>query len=86
MLADKYRVDDFVSFPETLDLAPFLAPNRNDYKLVPTSSGYRAPYMDWASPEEGPELEPVMYRLYGEYRPRICQGQVADNDQLLLST
>jgi ubiquitin carboxyl-terminal hydrolase 16/45 len=71
-----------VSVPETLDLAPFLAPNRNDYKLVPTSAGYRAPYMDWASPEEGPELEPVMYRLYGEYwLPRhLHRGQVADGD------
>jgi len=58
-------MDDFVSFPEMLDLAPYLAPNRNDYKVTPTASGPRAPYMDWASPEQGPELEPVLYRLYG---------------------
>ena len=60
------RMDDFISFPETIDLAPYLAPNRNDYKVVPSATGPRAPYMDWASPEQGPELEPVMYRLYGE--------------------
>jgi ubiquitin carboxyl-terminal hydrolase 16/45 len=63
-------MDDFVSFPEMLNLAPFLAPNRNDYKLVPTSSGMRAPYMDWSSPADGPELEPVMYRLYGRSATR----------------
>jgi len=61
------RMDDFVSFPELFDLSPYLAPNRNDYKLSPTPAGLRAPYMDWPSPEHGPETqEPVMYRLYGE--------------------
>lgn len=60
-------MDDFVSFPETFDLSPYLAPNRNDYKLSPTPTGLRAPYMEWPSPEHGPETqEPVMYRLYGE--------------------
>lgn len=58
-------MDDFVSFPEVLDLAPFLAPNRSDYKVVPTPLGPRAPYMDWSTPEQGPELQPVLYRLYG---------------------
>jgi len=59
-------MDDFVAFPEMLDLAPFMAPNRNDYKLVPTpGGGSKAPYMDWVSPADGPELDPVMYRLYG---------------------
>ena len=59
-------MDDFVSFPEVFDLSPYLAPNRNDYKVVPTASGPHAPYMDWPSPEHGPETqEPVMYRLYG---------------------
>ncbi len=61
-----HRMDDFVSFPETLDLAPFLAPNRNDYKVVPTSSGPRAPYMNWDSPGHMPGLQSVMYRLYGK--------------------
>ncbi|ORY27212.1 hypothetical protein BCR39DRAFT_539027 [Naematelia encephala] len=61
---DLKKVDDFISFPETFDLAPFLTPNRNDYKVVPTSSGPRAPYMDWPSPEHGPEMKPVMYKLY----------------------
>nr|XP_019042311.1 hypothetical protein I302_08913 [Kwoniella bestiolae CBS 10118]OCF21241.1 hypothetical protein I302_08913 [Kwoniella bestiolae CBS 10118] len=61
---DLKKIDDFVSFPETLDLAPFLAPNRQDYKVNQTPSGPRATYMEWANPEQGPELEPVMYRLY----------------------
>ncbi|WVF72229.1 hypothetical protein IAT40_007041 [Kwoniella sp. CBS 6097] len=62
---DLKKIDDFVSFPETVDLAPFLAPNRKDYKVHQTSNGPRAAYMEWANPEQGPsELEPVMYRLY----------------------
>ncbi|OCF36581.1 hypothetical protein I316_01832 [Kwoniella heveanensis BCC8398] len=62
---DLKKIDDFVSFPELLDLAPFLAPNRRDYKVQQTSNGPRATYMEWANPEQGPsELEPVMYRLY----------------------
>jgi ubiquitin carboxyl-terminal hydrolase 16/45 len=59
------RIDDFVSYPETLDLAPYLAPDRNDYKTVMTPTGPRARYMDWTTPEQGPELTPVMYKLYG---------------------
>ncbi|KAK6902972.1 hypothetical protein I203_108233 [Kwoniella mangroviensis CBS 8507] len=61
---DLKKIDDFVSFPETLDLAPFLAPNRQDYKVNQTPDGPRATYMEWANPEQGPELDPVMYRLY----------------------
>ncbi|WWC69375.1 uncharacterized protein I206_103314 [Kwoniella pini CBS 10737] len=61
---DLKKIDDFVSFPENLDLAPFLAPNRQDYKVHQTSNGPKATYMEWANPEQGPELEPVMYRLY----------------------
>ncbi|WWD16061.1 hypothetical protein CI109_100486 [Kwoniella shandongensis] len=57
-------MDDFVSFPEMLDLAPFLAPNRQDYKVTKTANGPKATYMDWPNPDQGPELEPVMYRLY----------------------
>ncbi|WRT67214.1 uncharacterized protein IL334_004180 [Kwoniella shivajii] len=61
---DLKKIDDFVSFPENLDLAPFLAPNRQDYKVHQTTNGPKATYMDWPNPEQGPELEPVMYRLY----------------------
>nr|XP_018263762.1 uncharacterized protein I303_03635 [Kwoniella dejecticola CBS 10117]OBR85920.1 hypothetical protein I303_03635 [Kwoniella dejecticola CBS 10117] len=61
---DLKKIDDFVSFPESLDLAPFLAPNRQDYKLHQTPNGPKAAYMEWANPEQGPDLEPVMYRLY----------------------
>lgn len=61
---DLKKMDDYVSFPEMLDLAPYMAPDRHDYKVVPTPSGPRAPYMDWQSVEKGPEREPVMYRLY----------------------
>lgn len=70
-------MDDFVSFPETLDLAPFLAPNRNDYKVVPTSSGPRAPYMNWDMAGHGPEMKPVLYRLYGRPSRRFI-GLLAD--------
>jgi ubiquitin carboxyl-terminal hydrolase 16/45 len=62
-------MDDFVSFPEKLDMTPFLAPNRNDYKISQTPSGPRAPYMDWHSVEHGPEAAPVWYRLYGMLSP-----------------
>ncbi|WVQ78395.1 hypothetical protein IAT38_000481 [Cryptococcus sp. DSM 104549] len=58
------KMDDFVSFPENLDLAPFLAPNRRDYKVNQTPNGPHATYMDWKDPEKGPDLEPVMYKLY----------------------
>lgn len=58
------RMDDFVSFPEMLDLAPFFAPNRSDFKLTRTPGGVHAPFMDWPSPEKGPELNPVWYKLY----------------------
>ncbi|WOO84323.1 putative ubiquitin carboxyl-terminal hydrolase 7 [Vanrija pseudolonga] len=58
------KMDDFVSFPEMLDLAPFFAPNRSDFKLTRTSAGVHAPFMDWPSPEKGPELSPVWYKLY----------------------
>jgi ubiquitin carboxyl-terminal hydrolase 16/45 len=59
------RMDDFVSFPEVLDLAPYMAPNRNDYKMANTPLGPRAAYMDWASPDQGHNLDPVNYKLYG---------------------
>jgi ubiquitin carboxyl-terminal hydrolase 16/45 len=58
------KLDDFVSFPETLDVSPFMAPNRNDFKVMPTPSGPRAPYQDWPSPEQCPDRRPMPYRLY----------------------
>ena len=69
LLTAVLRMDDYISFPETLDLAPFMAPNRNDFKVVQTPSGPRAPYMDWTLPEHSPELDPVFYRLYGNLFP-----------------
>jgi ubiquitin carboxyl-terminal hydrolase 16/45 len=58
------RMDDFVSFPEKLDLAPYMAPDRNDYKTTvgPDGQSY-ARYMDFDA--HGPKPDPVMYQLYG---------------------
>lgn len=53
-----------MSFPDTLDLSPFMAPNRNDFKVVPTPQGLRAPYQDWPSPEQCPDRTPMPYTLY----------------------
>jgi hypothetical protein len=73
------RMDDFVSFPEVLDLAPYMAPNRNDYKLSHTAQGPRAPYMDWISPDHGPSSEAVNYRLYGMSFCPAKSKHIADN-------
>jgi ubiquitin carboxyl-terminal hydrolase 16/45 len=54
---DLKKIDDFIPFPEELDLAPFMAPDRQDYK------GEHPAYLDWA---EGPTVAPSPYRLYGE--------------------
>lgn len=53
-----------MSFPETLDISPFMAPNRNDFKVVPTMQGLRAPYQDWPSPEQCPDRKSMPYKLY----------------------
>ncbi|TYJ56658.1 hypothetical protein B9479_002588 [Cryptococcus floricola] len=58
------KIDDFVSFPEQLDIAPYLAPNRKDYKMTPTPNGAHAPFMDWPHPMQGPATDPVLYKLY----------------------
>lgn len=59
------KMDDFVSFPETLNLAPFMAPNRTDFKCTRTASGaLHAPFMDWTAPDHPPEAAPMPYRLY----------------------
>lgn len=41
-----------------------MAPNRNDFKVVPTPHGMRAPYQDWPSPEHCPDRTPMPYKLY----------------------
>lgn len=61
-----HRMDDPCSFPLTFDLAPFMAPNRKDFKVVQTAQGPRAPYMDWAGPDNPPTPAPLPYKLYGE--------------------
>ena len=71
-------MDDYVSFPETLDLAPYMAPDRKDYKVVQTPEGPKAPFMDWQTPEQGPHLDPVNYRLYGELPDPIHGHNPAD--------
>jgi ubiquitin carboxyl-terminal hydrolase 16/45 len=64
------KIDDFVSFPERIDLSPFLAPNRQDYKVVIGEDGVgRADYHSHPAGDTGPELIPMRYRLYGELRP-----------------
>jgi ubiquitin carboxyl-terminal hydrolase 16/45 len=61
-----------VTFPETLDLAPFMAPNRTDFKTVRMPGGpLHAPYMDWAAPERPPDSPPMPYKLYGEAGPYV---------------
>ncbi|OCH93940.1 peptidase C19, ubiquitin carboxyl-terminal hydrolase 2 [Obba rivulosa] len=52
------KLDDFVAFPEYLDLAPFLAPRREEFGL-----GHGAKD-DKARKKEKEETEPCMYRLY----------------------
>jgi len=51
------KIEDFVSFPEMLDMSPFMAPRREDYGL---KAGRGRP-----SALSRREDEPVMYRLYG---------------------
>lgn len=59
------KIDDFVSFPERIDLSPFLAPERQDYKVVIGPDGVgRAKYQDHPPGDTGPELVPMRYRLY----------------------
>jgi ubiquitin carboxyl-terminal hydrolase 16/45 len=59
------KVDDFVSFPEILDIAPFMAPNRADYRpaLMPDGT-VRARYLDYPQ-GDGPHVDPMLYKLYG---------------------
>lgn len=60
------KSDEFISFPELLDLSPFIAPSRTDYKISVGPDGVgRAPFMDHPPGDMGPELNPMRYKLYG---------------------
>lgn len=48
------KLDDYVSFPEYLDLAPYLAPRREDYFVTKAAVGRG----------RGKRVEPCTYRLY----------------------
>ena len=57
------KLDDYVTFPEYLDLTPFLAPKKEDYGLGKKGKG------KWGTEEEDKEKrrkakERCMYRLY----------------------
>ncbi|KAJ9118222.1 hypothetical protein QFC22_004129 [Naganishia vaughanmartiniae] len=59
------KSDEFISFPDLLDLSPFIAPSRSDYKITIGPDGVgRAPYMEHPSGDMGPELTPMRYKLY----------------------
>ncbi|CAE6450698.1 unnamed protein product [Rhizoctonia solani] len=52
------KLDDFVAFPEVLDIAPFVAPNREEYGLKG-----RSKRVGWFGHKKDKEV-PVKYRLY----------------------
>ncbi|CAE6427416.1 unnamed protein product, partial [Rhizoctonia solani] len=52
------KLDDFVAFPEILDIAPFVAPNREEYGLK-----RRGKKVGWFGQKKDKEV-PVKYRLY----------------------
>lgn len=59
------KSDEFISFPDLLDLSPFIAPSRSDYKISIGPDGIgRAPYMEHPPGDMGPELTPMRYKLY----------------------
>jgi ubiquitin carboxyl-terminal hydrolase 16/45 len=61
------KIDDFVSFPEKIDLSPFLAPERTDYKVQIGPDGIgRANYESHPPGDKGPDLVPMRYKLYGK--------------------
>jgi ubiquitin carboxyl-terminal hydrolase 16/45 len=53
------KIDDYVSFPEYLDLSPFLSPRKEDYGL-----GKKRKEKE-AKKKSNPREERCMYRLYG---------------------
>jgi hypothetical protein len=48
------KIDDFIAFPEYLDMKPFIAPRKEDYGLRPTKF----------TNNKGAYDDQVMYRLY----------------------
>jgi hypothetical protein len=54
------KLDDYVSFPEYLDLSPFLAPRKEDYGL-----GKKRKEKEAKKKGGNPREERCMYRLYG---------------------
>ncbi|KAF9523266.1 hypothetical protein CPB83DRAFT_863137 [Crepidotus variabilis] len=56
------KLDDYVSFPEHLDLSPFLAPRKEDYGLGKKGRSRKA--KDKIREKISPKEEPCMYRLY----------------------
>lgn len=65
------KIDDFASFPEMLDLGPFVAPRRSDYKepnpptIMDSANPPRARYLDHPPGDRGPaDPTPIKYRLY----------------------
>ena len=54
------KLDDYVSFPEFLDIRPFLAPKKEDYGLG--KGEFRGKVSEKGSREED---RPCVYRLYG---------------------
>ena len=58
------KLDDYVSFPEHLDLSPFLAPRKEDYGLGKKSKKEKGKGKDARKAKANPREERCMYRLY----------------------
>lgn len=68
--------NEYVSFPRVLDLSPFMAPDRSDYKIVMGEDGIgKAQYENHPVGDRGPELTPMRYKLYGMYLFLIKHSQ-----------
>ncbi|KAJ9111636.1 hypothetical protein QFC19_000992 [Naganishia cerealis] len=80
------KSDEFISFPDLLDLSPFIAPSRSDYKVTIGPDGVgRAPYMDHPPGDMGPELTPMRYKLYGT-SDKLLPGYGGCTEPLLSSS
>jgi hypothetical protein len=71
------KLDDFVAFPEYLDIAPFLAPKKDDFGLGPNKSGHHHSHHYHRQRQKD---ERCVYRLYAvvvhignmvRYRPML---------------
>jgi len=58
------KLDDYVSFPEYLDLSPFLAPRKEDYGLGKKSKKEKGKEKGVHKTKASPREERCMYRLY----------------------